>query len=351
MQAIFYPRKDFNVEVCAHRLGKKMTYTEQTDTQQVGNSYTPFMTLAKARNIKVGCFLLLTVPISDAEMKSDYDGGYIWFDAYSYTSELASKISGGQTITQEEWNAAYQNTLFPNFFGFLGKKPVALSYAYGNQTFADYITQLLGGRNSGISGNTSYGVGYGTPADVAYSFATYKSRPSTMRWYDTAKSNGNDFSGQLAIVSSKIDETLLNGGWLNNFTHWHNYYSDGNEAWAATYLDLLASKNANNEIYFAGYGEALAYMVFRQMITDARMYVPKAEPTKLAIALAAPNTMNIDTDLLQVPISIKFSTTGTPLAGKQIESDCNIISLGNNEYIIEIPYVSEYSRVFINEKL
>lgn len=350
MQAIFYPRKDYNVEVCAHRLGKKMTYTEQTDTQRTG-VYTQFMTLAKARNIKVGCFLLLSSPISDSEMKNDYDGGHIWFDAYSFTSELAPKITEGQTITQEEWNNAYRNTLLPNFYGFLGKKPVALSYSYNNKTFAEYITQLLGGRNSGTSGNTSYGVGYGIPANVAYSFATYKSMPSAIRWYDTAKSNGNDFAGQLAVVSAKIDETLLNGGWLNNFTHWHHYYSDGNEAWIATYLDLLASKNVDNEIYFAGYGEALAYMVFRQMITDARMYVPKAEPTKLAIALAAPNTMGIDTDLLQVPISIKFSTSGTPLAGKQIESDCNIISLGNNEYIIEIPYISEYSQVFINEKL
>lgn len=345
MEVIFFPRNDYpdKVSVCDHRFGKSMTYTEQTDTIQSA-SYSWFVNYAKSKGIKVGCFALLSNPISDPNgvIKSDLDAGDIWLDAYSLAPNIASKITQSGTagqITEEEWDEAYNDYIYPNFFAFTGKKPVALSYSYGNTTFQDYTEQFLGCRNSAYNGDTDYGFGLGSPNNKQYSFSRYKSKVSTMRWYDYAKSNGNDFSGSLAQVSAKIDETLLNGGWLNNFTHWHNYTSDGNESWGEAYLDLLSEKNANNEIYFAGYGEALAYLVYRQLITRVSMYSPtEHRSSMLVIRLDARNTLSVNSDLLQVPISVKFTTAGTPLAGKSITSDCNLISLGNGEYIVEIPY-------------
>lgn len=344
MKTIFFPKNDYpnNVEVCNHRLGKKMTYTEQTDGLGTSTSYDTFMELAKNRNIKTGCFLRLDSSVSNLDAKLDYQNGRIWFDAYSLAPNIQDKIinpSQYGTITQEEWNAAYNNYILPNFYDFIGKKPICLSYSYGTSNFSDYITQFLGARNSAISNDTDYGVGLGLPSDKAYSFLRFKSKASTIRWYDQAKTNDNDFQGQLAIVSEKIDETLLNGGWLNNFTHWHNYYSDNNGQWAEAYLDLLASKNVNNDIYFAGYGEAVAYLVYRQLITRIVMYSPILHHNdQLVIRLEAVNTLGIDVDLLQVPISVKFSTTGTPLEGQKIKSKQNLISLGNEQYIVEIPY-------------
>lgn len=344
MDAIFFPRNDYpnNVEICAHRYGKKMTYTEQTDGLQTSISYLPYMSLAKARNIKVGCFVGLSSAVVDTpngDVKSDYEANKIWLDAYSMAPNIQTKIVNGETITQEEWNTAYNLYLLPNFYNFTGKKPVALSYSYGTNNFKDYTTQFLGARNSANNGDTDYGVGNGNPSDKPYSFNRFCSKTSTTRWYDQAKTNSNDFSGQLTIQSALIDTTLQNSGWLNNFTHWHNYWEDGNEEWAETYLDLLASKNVNNEIYFAGYGEAVAYLVYRQMITKAVMYSPNANHNEqLVIRLEATNTLNVDSDLLQVPISVKFSTVGTPLEGQTIKSACNLISLGSNQYIVEIPY-------------
>lgn len=341
MEAIFFPNppsRSYQVEVCAHRHGKKMTYTDQTDGQHTEISYVPYMTMAKERNIKVGCFLMLNAPVDDTVgMKSDYDNGNIWFDVYSYAPNISQKISSGD-ITQEEWIEAYNTYLFPNFYNFLNKKPIALSYSYGNHTFEDYVTQFLAARHSGYNNLTNYGIGFGTPSNIPYSFDNYKACPSTMRWYDQAKTEGK-FEEQLAIISLKIDETMQNGGWINNFSHWHNYYSDGNEQWAEAYLDLLASKNINNDIYFAGYGEAIAYLVYRQLITKSIMYSPKGqENNKLIIVLEAKNILNIDSELLQIPISIKFSTANTPLQGQSIYSKKNLISLGNDEYIIEIPW-------------
>ena len=253
-------------------------------------------------------------------------------------------------ITPEEFTESYDDFLLPYFEGIFGRHPIALSFAYGNDSFKDAIPSLfLGARNSFYNSHTDYGVGHGDPNDVPYGTALYKSRQGTTRWYDQAKGNGNDFSGQLEIQSALIDATLLNGGWLNNFTHWHNYWQDGNQQWAETYLDLLAEKNENDEIYFAGYGEAVAYLVYRQMITRAVMYSPNAHANdQLIIRIEAKNTLDVDTDLLQVPISVKFSTVGTPLEGQSIKSSCNLISLGNGQYIVEIPY-AEYAGAVIEK--
>lgn len=217
MNAIFFPRNDYpsNVEICPHRLGKKMTYTEQTDGYNVYygaiNTFSEYTEMAKARNIKVGCFMGLSSPVSDPNdaILNDYNDGKLWLDAYSYTTELAPKITGGGTITEQEWNEAYENTLLPNFYNFLHKKPVALSYSYGNASFRNYvIPKFLGARNSSPSGDTihntfptDYGVGYGNPNNEPYSIERYKSKASSMRWYDAAREQSDNFEEQLSIVS------------------------------------------------------------------------------------------------------------------------------------------------------
>lgn len=361
MDVIFFPRNDYpnNVEVCNHRLGKRMTYTEQTDTLAFGTSYTQFMTLAKANNIKVGAFVryseLSATQISQAI--EDEQNGNLWLDQYDECPYLAEKLNNREQISQEEFVNAYTHELMPAFLETIGRKPVAMSYRNGVDNFKDYVLPYyLAARNSVPSGSfdvntfpTDYGLGFGNPNNEAYSFARYKSKASTMRWYDAARANNNDFQGELQTVSSKIDETLLNGGWLNNFTHWHHYWQQGNQQWAETYLDLLASKNSNGEIYFAGYGEAVAYLVYRQLITKAVMYSPNSDAAnKLVIRLETINNLGIDTDLLQVPISVKFSTVGTPLAGQTIKSNCSLISFGSGQYIVEIPY-AKYPVVVIEK--
>ena len=346
MQAIFFPRKDYDVEICPHRLGKQMTYTEQTDGLNFDVSYSQFMALAKARNIKVGAFAsyyeLNHANINIAQ--NDKNNGYLWVDEYSLCPSLYDKITHYESPTEQEFISAYNSELLPNFISVFGKKPVALSYLYGQEGFRNAVCPLyLGARNSAYNGNTDYGVGYGNPSDKDYSFTRYCSKVGTTRWYDYAKVHGNDFAGSLSLLSSDIDTTMQNGGWLNNFTHWHNYWQDHNEQWAETYLNLLQTKNVNDQIYFAGYGEAVAYLVFRQMITRSVMYSPlRHHNTQLIIRLETSNTFGVDPDLLQIPISVKFSTIGTPLAGKKITSNCNLISKGVEDYVVEIPYIGQF---------
>ena len=108
--------------------------------------------------------------------------------------------------------------------------------------------------------------------------------------------------------------------------------------YAEAYYDMLAEKNIDGDIYFAGYGEAVAYLAYRQMVHRAVMYSPAAAPQTLVIQLETRNTLNVDEELLQVPISVRFSTAGTPLAGRAVKSDCNLVSLGGGKYIAELPF-------------
>lgn len=353
MDVVFFPRNDYpnNIEVCSHRYGKRMAYTEQTDGQQNTGQYESYQWLvpeAKTRNIKVGIFAMVNGSISPAGgLREDYDNGHVWLDVYGYCTPLLPYINPGGDdltgqITQEIWNEAYNDYILENFRNFTGKVPVALSYSYGRDGYKNLISQLLGGRNSGNSGYTDFGVGYGNPNNVPYSFSTFNSKPSTTRWYDTENVKPSpNWSLAIAEQGNLIDATMLNGGWLSNFTHWHNVKNDGNQSIYEDYLDMLATKNVNGEIWFCGYGEALAYLVYRQLITRAVMYSPVQNNDQLVIRLESRNTLSINPDLLQIPISVKFSTVGTPLANQTIKSDCNLISLENNQYIVEIPY-AEY---------
>lgn len=310
--------------------------------------------LSETYGIKIG-FFAITDDFSDAgyeTAKDAYDAGKIWIDQYSMSPEIQQKIVNHETITEEEFVSAYHGTLLPAFITAVGKKPIALSYAYGNESFRDYVCPLyLAARNSGgaaSNGGTDYGLGFGNPSNNPYSFANFKSRSSTIRWYDRVVGS-QSFADGISEVSALIDATKINGGWLNNFTHFHSVYWNGDQSVYEQYFQMLASKNENGDIYFAGYGEAVAYLVYRQMITKAVMYSPNEHrATQLRIRLEAQNTLGIDTDLLQVPISVKFSTVGTPLAGKTITSDCNLVPLGGGEYVVEIPYTGRFPYAIIN---
>ena len=363
MEVVFFPRNDYpnNIEVCNHRFGKSMTYTEQTDKLDASAFY-KVMALAENYGIKVGAF---TNPMNGVDNVPDADAleyinaGLLWTDIYWRYIGMLRDTEVTQAIFNEKSNEQEDS-----FISRWGRKPIAISYALGNYTYKDYVpSRYLGGRNSSyLDADTDYGKSFegtflGTPANE-YTLNRFTFKSSSTRFYDYAADRvGYDSALQHSI--DLIDATYLNHGWLNNFSHWNDYISHDHEDWLNGYFAMLAQKKSqyNNDIHFCGYGEAVAYLVYRSMISKAVMYSPtKNANTQLIIRLEAKNsvslngvnTTSIDTDLLQIPISIKFSTAGTPLAGQNIKSDCNLISLGNNQYIVEIPY-NEYAGAVIEK--
>ncbi len=388
MNVIFFPRNDYpdKVEICNHRLGKKMTYCERTTLipSYVQDTILPyFVTKHNSDKLRVGCDFMDVYTNSawnSAYGKQCIENGTIWADLYFYPDPF-------EDMSQEAVMRAY-NRLLPWFISNFGRKPNAVDFSsgYGSQ-YKQYLTDYFLCCDSSaqqLQNNSDYGVGVGLPNNVPYTQSRYYPRVMNSRVLDNARADITTHSAYntpsekdyydyyINQISDLIDDTLVlpNGGFIMNFHHWHDlvlmdYNADGTpkaERIAAgtenyainngfkSYVDMLCQKNANDEIYFAGYGEAVAYLVYRQCVTKAVMYSPNQYPNeRLIIRLEVPNSLEIDTDLLCVPLSVKFKTTGTPLEGATIKCDaCNLISLGNNEYIVEIPY-SEYGGALIEK--
>ena len=350
MEVVFFPRNDYDVEVCSHRLGKSMTYTEQSDAFRGGAEN--IVEYANSKGIKLGVFWAMSTSEADKNiMLPFYENGGIWVDAYGHPYHSEKKdAEGNPTVITQEVYEAERDDLLARINDWFGVRPLALSYNSGNDTYKDYaIEDFLACRNSGRRGGTPYGVGFGNPSNIQYSKEYYKSKQSSSRWYDDAKVNGT-YEARLQTLLNDVIATKANGGWYNNFQHWHNVIDEGNLDKYKAYIDLLAELNADNSIYFSGYGEAVAYQCYRDAITKAVMYAPTADPSSLVIQLETKAESEVNTELLQVPISIRFSTNGTALEGVEIESECNIINEGNGSYIVEIPY-SDYPKAVIVPKV
>lgn len=347
MNVIFFPRNDYpnNIEICAHRLGKKMTYTETTD--YFPQESIQIAELFKNNGIKASCFASQINGSSlNNVLKSYVNSKDIWVDLYFYSEHTLP----GVIVTEEQFLNDLNTLCLPFFIDTFGKKPVTLSYANGNISYSEYAKPyFLGGRQSEVDYHTDYGDGYGNPDNIPYSIASYIAKRCSTRIYDSALPN--NWNNALSAHIQRINECLEDGGWLVNFTHWHDVvngrYGDHYD-WYEEYVSKLKEYKDSGDVYFSGYGEAITYLVYRQLITKAVMYSPIQKPETLIIRLEAKNTLNIDTDLLQIPISIKFSTIGTPLAGQIIKSNCNLINLGNSNYIVEIPY-NEYACAVIEK--
>lgn len=345
MDAIFFSRKDYDIEVCNHRFGKSMTYTAQTDKLK-SNCFSQVMALAGANHMRVGAFCnnmlspSLTDNINDADVKPYVDNGTLWLDVYWRYSGMT-----GSTVVDEQTYRTNCDAQKQRFFERWGRLPVAMSYALGNTSYKNYVKQdFLGARQSAVNGDTDYGKAFGTNDYLGnpgypYTLDRFTNKWSTYRFFNSAEDNSYEYAAN--EISAIIDAAKLNGGWVNEFTHWHEYINEEHPEyidWMEDYFNLVGSKN-NNDIHFAGYGEAVAYLVYRTMITRAVMYSPiQHQADTLIIRLQVDNDLLVNTDLLQIPISIKFSTIGTPLAGKTITSENNLISLGGGDYIVEIPY-------------
>lgn len=386
MDVIFFPRNDYpnNIEICNHRLGKKMTYCERTSDipTVVQNTVLPYVRQKFfSDKIRVGCDFM-DVYVNSA-WNTEYGKqciaeGVISPDLYFYPNPYQQDPTNyTKAMVESAWNR-----LLPWFIEQFGVRPVAADFSSGQGGYyRDYTIlreNLLCCDSSSTDLNkTDYGVGVGNPNNVPWSLERYYPRLMNSRVLDYARGHISDYPEEkdaydyyINQMANLIDTTLAlpNGGFIMNFHHWHDlvymdYNRDGTPKEGRNdyainngfkpYIDMLCQKNVNDEIYFAGYGEAISYLVYRQSITKAVMYSPiKEANSKLIIRLEAKNVPTItiydennneqiqpiNTDLLQIPISVKFTTVGTPLANQAIKSNNNLISLGNNNYIIEIPW-------------
>ena len=173
-----------SLEICRHRYGKRMTYTEQTDGLHYEESYLWMREMLVKRGIKAGVFVSLKDLRSDSILafKDDVERGVVGADVYSsiYPRMIDRLRKKHRKVGEKEWNDFYYLHLMPAYYRIFGRLPIAISYAYGNDTYKNSVHQCLGGRNSGVDGGIAYQ--YNSQAEMI-------SRKSTLRWYDDVIKN------------------------------------------------------------------------------------------------------------------------------------------------------------------
>lgn len=322
MKAKFFPKSQYPVSICNHRYDADITITEQTDTIQPHVRWAVEYYGYK-NNIRVGAYIGKHY-IDDVHDVSDLEIiGNLRTDIYLNVIPVAPTYEEAMAI------------ITPWFLDLTGRMHSAVSFANGNQTWAAFtINDFLGGRNSEPSPNTEGESNYGKVGELFlgnphldYTRFDYANRESTTRWHD------NDMSWQ--DVTNVIHDVINTGGWYRNFTHWHGLSSE-------LYLQNEFYQTLNNAVssvgkkaHFCSAGEALEYLVFRQKIKKKACY--KSINGNVRIALEVDDLFL--QDRLNTPVSVKIDLSDSHLSGKRIKCiGCEIVSLGNDIYIINVPF-------------
>lgn len=228
------------------------------------------------------------------------------------------------------------------FVGLAGRKPSAISYRNGvAPSWGLYAPYYLAARNSNSGGVTAWGQGkegnwLGTPQTPT----NRKQRMymnSSIRWADV----GNDTTANSQLVDL-INAVKTNKGFFNNFVHDHST----THARLNSLFSLVDETIGETFMWRTSYGEAMQYFWFREMAeravatidgNDVLVWVEYKDSFKGTYTDGIPNDVLLDRII--TPLSVKVDLSGTPLAGKSIKSSGGgIISLGNDQYIIDVPF-------------
>lgn len=263
----------------------------------------------------------------------DISGGVYGFDLASGqpgSSDLQELIPMVEDI--EQW-----------FVELAGRKPSAISYRNGvAPSWGLYAPYYLAARNSNSGGVTAWGRGkdgnwLGTP-NTATNRQQRMYMNSSIRWADV----GNDATANAQLIDL-INAVKSNKGFFNNFVHDHST----THARLNSLFSLVDETIGGTFMWRTSYGEAMQYFWFREMAksahgtiigNDVLVWVDYIDDFRGTVTNGIPNDVLLDR--IKTPLSVKIDLTGTPLAGKQIKTSYGrLISLGGNQYIVEVPFV------------
>lgn len=322
-----------NVEVCKFPYGAEAGVTQNTDTFAAMSI--PAEMWGLKHNIKLHCFDKAYSQVrKDAYLMGGVDFG-VYFNSCQLDVELNPLNYVGGFVDD-----------IANVRD--GKKPSTLSYGCGKVSYSETIKPyFLGGRNSGYGNNIDGEIIY----DNNIVHSDIISKNSTTRFgYYTPLVGGGNISGTeaegLAHVTSQIDRALLNNGWYTDFAHWH-WLDDSMHL--NTHLENIRNSIGVNNIFSGSYNEMVEYLYVRSSITNVNL------SNNIINISYSQNINTADYDLINMPLYIRVDLSGTSLQGKYIKTSGgnNILSLGNNEYIIEVllDYTNSTKQITLLEDL
>lgn len=365
MSTNIFPRNDYNVEVCAHRWDKHMTYVESTDTLS-NNNYMPLMLWFFRNNVRAGIFSWI---VPEAQLKAAKE-----LELCGIVNNSLYCTMGSSTQRTMNINARIMRETFKKFFG---RYPSTYSYAGSDES---YYRQAASYFNAGRDNDyadfghpyTFYGydfqskellgslevpVGGGSPV---YPERTGFDRFDEMKHFMSMRipsevgnkakfQHGYTWQDVLNLAIADFRTTYGNRGFYNNFCHWHDLGGgvklDVSVLQYKDYVDALGSLTVNNvdvsdNIHFCGFDEAMEYMMARILLKKISCYTPIGNPEEVHIVGYFNNDVSplFRMDCFNTPLTIKVNLVGTPLEGEDIKVDYgNVVKVANNIFLVELP--------------
>ncbi|TXK73954.1 hypothetical protein [Mesonia sp. HuA40] len=239
----------------------------------------------------------------------DVSGG-----VYGYDS--VNQIAGSNNLDEIKLLAEDSSN---EFFKKIGKNPSSLSYQNGKNECAPFmIDYFLFGRNSNSTspsadGRTAYGYDknnsqfLGFP-NQAFSRLDRINQAATTRFWDNGKN--------ITHVESQVAKAILEGGWYNDFIHYHSAYSQGTFDTIENMYNAINTQIGSDLVWRCSYGEAAEYFFLREAID---LVVANEKANKIRVFLKVLETFNFSFDKINTPISVEVDLTGTYLQGKEVK--------------------------------
>ena len=234
----------------------------------------------------------------------------------------------------------------------IGCEPSCLSYRRGIVGVHYAMTDwFLAGRNSSFNVEksiTAYGQSkinnlyLGYPFGYNFTHETAICQSSSSRYWDSWKNPYQkppyDTRDQaLEHCETLLMETISNGGWFNDFTHWHTTDADDLGVFFAGQRRVIGE----NDVFTGGYGECMQHLFLRDSVKSISIYweglvcVIDVQENELPKELPL--------SVFSIPLSVQVDLTGTALEGKDIYSaeSPGIKKLDDDLYSVDVPFNEE----------
>ncbi|MBN1293224.1 MAG: T9SS type A sorting domain-containing protein [Candidatus Latescibacteria bacterium] len=299
---------------------------------EVGKHYFPSVTIGESKPVRY--------PDHGQELYDVSDGKY----GYDDTTNTAGDIDSINGLIK------YHCDWVKNI---LGCQPSCLSYRYGKVGARYAMAEwFLAGRNSEFYVNgrsrTVYGKSritnlyLGYPNGYNFTHERAVCQPSSSRYWDSWKNPYtqpyfNTRDEALTQCETLLSETLRNGGWFNDFTHWHNTQDDDLDVFFAGQRRVIGE----HDVFTGGYGDCMQHLFLRDSVESISTYWEGSVCVIEVHENELPETLPLS--VFSIPLSVQIDLSGTVLEGKDICSteSHGIKKLGNDLYCVDVPFNGE----------
>lgn len=249
-------------------------------------------------------------PFLGTELFQISNGKFGYNDATGEMGEI--DVVTGSINDQREW-----------FKTLIGRYPSTSSYSYGKRVLENLIkSKYLGTRGSSHS-LSNYTYDFSRETALYQQLTTYHNTMVTSIGRERA-----DADSKTALVN-----TIANGGWYRDFSHWHWAVDTEWEDYFRNQREAIGT----NDVVTLDFGTAYEHHFLRKMVRRCGLFTDGSD---LVLVTDTKDNDNLPLDVIETPLSIEIDLTETIFDGKDIEGigDKGIRKLGDNKFIIEVPY-------------